>query len=107
MLGAMKMIDLYVLIICFIFGGFMGSLYFSGLWQTVSRLADSPHPIRLLMLSFAVRLGLVLAGFYIIMDGSWARLAAAILGFMIARVFLVEKLGQMQISSCKGAQLWK
>lgn len=101
------MIQFYVLILCFALGGLLGILYFSGLWQTVSRLADARHPIRLLLFSFAVRLLLLLAGFYIIMGDSWARLAAAVSGFIIARVFLVETVGQMQSPSCKGAQSWK
>ena len=92
-----------MLIFSFAFGSLMGLLYFSGLWQTVRRLADSPQPIRLLLFSFIGRLGLVVGGFYLIMDGSWERLAAAMLGFLIVRAFLVENLGRVP----KGATTWK
>jgi hypothetical protein len=45
----------------------------------------------------------VVGGFYLIMDGSWERLAAAMLGFLIVRAFLVENLGRVP----KGVTTWK
>jgi F1F0 ATPase subunit 2 len=92
-----------MLIFSFAFGSLMGLLYFSGLWQTVRRLADSPRPMRLLMLSSIGRTVLAVGGFYLIMDGSWERLAAAMLGFLIVRAFLLENLGRVP----KGATTWK
>ena len=97
------MISPLMLIFSFAFGSLMGLLYFSGLWQTVRRLADSPRPMRLLMLSSIGRTVLAVGGFYLIMDGSWERLAAAMLGFLIVRAFLVENLGRVP----KGVTTWK
>ena len=97
------MISPLLLIFSFAFGSLMGLLYFSGLWQTVRRLADSPRPMRLLMISSIGRTVLAVGGFYLIMDGSWERLAAAMLGFLIVRAFLVENLGRVP----KGATTWK
>ena len=97
------MISPLMMIFSFTFGSLMGLLYFSGLWQTVRRLADSPRPMRLLMLSSIGRTVLAVGGFYLIMDGSWERLAAAMLGFLIVRAFLVENLGRVP----KGATTWK
>jgi F1F0 ATPase subunit 2 len=59
--------------------------------------------MRLLMLSSIGRTVLAVGGFYLIMDGSWERLAAAMLGFLIVRAFLVENLGRVP----KGATTWK
>jgi len=69
-----------------IVGGFLlGFLYFRFLWLTVRRLESSLHPVRLLIVSFVVRLGLVLGAFYLLMDGEAGRLLLALGGFMAAR----------------------
>jgi F1F0 ATPase subunit 2 len=36
--------------------------------------------------SFVVRTGVTLGGFYLIGDGRWERLAACLLGFVVARM---------------------
>ena len=101
------MVSPLMLIFCFAFGSLMSFLYFSGLWRTVRRLADSPRPIRLLMISSIGRTVLAVGGFYLIMDGSWERLASAMLGFLIVRAYLVENLGKVPRSSHQGATAWK
>ena len=37
---------------------------------------------------------LALAGFYFVMQGSWERLAAAMVGFLLMREILVRRLGK-------------
>ncbi len=96
-----------IIFLCFVVGGLISLIYFSGLWRTVHILVDSPHPFRLLFFSFAVRLGFAVGGLYIIMDGSWERLASAMIGFLIVRAVLIEKLGQIPKSSRQGATAWK
>jgi F1F0 ATPase subunit 2 len=71
--------------LAFIGGFLLGFLYFRFLWLTVRRLALSSRPVRLLMISFAVRLGLVLSGFFLMMDGEAERLLIALGGFIVAR----------------------
>jgi hypothetical protein len=50
---------------------------------------------------------LTLGGFYMIMDGAWERLAAAMAGFLILRIFLVRRFGRAPDPSPKGALSWK
>jgi hypothetical protein len=59
------------------------------------------------MLSSIGRTVLAVGGFYLTMDGSWERLASAMLGFLIVRAFLVENLGKVPRSSHQGATAWK
>jgi len=67
-------------------GGFsLGLLYFRFLWLTVRRMFVTSRPLRLMIISFAVRLGLALSGFYLIMDGAVERLLFALSGFVVAR----------------------
>ncbi len=98
---------LYELLIPLVAGGLIGFLYFSGLWQTVRRLPDAPRPWRLLAVSYLQRLVLALGGFYLLMDGAWERLAAAVTGFIIIRVVMTKLLGKIPAPAMKGAAVWK
>jgi F1F0 ATPase subunit 2 len=73
----------------------LGIVYFRGLWQTVLRLPDFRRPAWSMSWSFVARVGIVMSGFYLIMDGHPERLAMAMAGFIIARQILVRRLGRM------------
>lgn len=77
------------------FGGMaLGLGYFAGLWFTLQRLPNHPHPALWMAGSFALRLTLSLSGFYLILgsDRSLIRLGIALLTFMLARVMLTRRL---------------
>lgn len=66
----------------------LGALFCGGLWWTVRKGVVSPHPARWFFGSLLLRMGMVLAGFYLVGGGQWPRLLACLLGFISAR-FLV------------------
>jgi len=101
------MVSAATLFVPFTLGSLIGLLYFSGLWQTVQRLPDARTPLRILLFSYIGRMTMTLGGFYVIMDGAWERLAAAMTGFLILRAFLVRRFGRIPGPSPKGAILWK
>jgi F1F0 ATPase subunit 2 len=70
----------------------LGSLYFAALWWTVRQLPETEKPAQLFLGSFIGRIGIILAGFYFVMDGHWERMLACIIGFTIARSLLVNRL---------------
>ncbi len=80
------------LIFPFAVGGLLGVLYFYGLWLSLGRLSRSRHPIAWLLGSAAVRIAGLVAVFYLVMDGAWERLAACLLGFVVARLVLIRRL---------------
>jgi F1F0 ATPase subunit 2 len=85
---------LLYLIAAFTAGTALGAVYFTALWHTVRQLASAKSPARLLLVSYVLRLAVVLAGFYLLMgDGHWERLVAATLGFVIVRKILTYRLG--------------
>lgn len=71
----------------------LGAFYFVALWQTVRRLSTTTSPVRLMLVSFLIRMAVLLAGLYFVMGGHWERLAAAILGFILIRKILEHHLG--------------
>lgn len=72
----------------------LGGFYFMSLWHTVRQLPSAKSPIRLMIVSFMMRMAVVLVGFYLVMGGEhWERLAAAMLGFIVIRKILTHRLG--------------
>jgi F1F0 ATPase subunit 2 len=64
----------------------LGAFFFGGLWWTTRRALASSHPAAWFMGSFVVRTGVTLGGFYLLGGGHWERLAACLLGFVMARM---------------------
>ncbi len=70
-------------------GMLLGVLFFGGLWFTVKKAVLSKTPALWISGSFFFRVGLTLAGFYFIASGNWQRLASCMLGFILARFFVI------------------
>ena len=90
------------LLISFIVGAAIGGVYFAGLWETIRRLPDVENPVRRMALSYALRMALALSGFYFVMQGEWERLAAAMVGFLLMRGWLLRRLGKTNNTFMKG-----
>ena len=85
---------LFNLIAAFAAGMALGAFYFATLWRTVRKLPAAHSSARLMLGSFILRMAVVMAGFYLIINGGhWERLAAAMLGFVILRKILTYRLG--------------
>jgi F1F0 ATPase subunit 2 len=76
----------------------LGLLYFGGLWLTLRRLAGSSQPALLAYGGFAVRSLLCLLGFYLIARSGLEGLIASLAGFMLTKLFLVNRLGGIGVS---------
>lgn len=79
------------MILAFVAGLTLGAIFFGGLWFTVRKTLDAKSPGLLVLVSFIVRGGIVLVGFYFVAAGSWQRLLVALAGFVLAR-FIVLRL---------------
>lgn len=89
---------LFALIVAFAAGLFLGAFYFIALWHTVQRMTTAHSPARLMLISFVLRMVVVVAGFYLVMGaGRWERLAAAMLGFIVMRKILTYLLGSQKV----------
>jgi F1F0 ATPase subunit 2 len=89
---------IFVMVAAFAAGLALGAFYFIALWHTVQRLPAAHGSARLMLVSFVLRIAVVLAGFYLIMGGEhWERLAAAMLGFIIIRKILTYLLGPQKV----------
>lgn len=86
------MIVIYLLI-AFLFGLLIGLFYFGGLWVTIRKINQTKSPLALTMVSFLVRLVVSMFLFYFVLKmGDWQHLIAALIGFILMKFVLVQKL---------------
>lgn len=71
-------------------GVLLGGFFFHGLWWTVRKGLGSPRPALWFLVSYLVRMAVVMSGFYLLSGGLWSRLAVCIIGFVLARCFVVR-----------------
>ncbi|PKN06413.1 MAG: ATP synthase subunit I [Deltaproteobacteria bacterium HGW-Deltaproteobacteria-7] len=83
-----------LIILMFAAGLALGAFYFISLWQTVQKLGQTENRVRLLAVSYVLRLAVVLTAFYLMMQGGhWERLVAAMIGFVAMRKILTNRFG--------------
>jgi F1F0 ATPase subunit 2 len=75
-------------------GALLGVFFFGGLWWTVRKGLTSESPALWFLGSMLLRTGVILAGIYFVSQGHWSRLAACLLGFLLARVMVVRRLAR-------------
>lgn len=78
--------DFTALALAWIAGLILGTIFCGGLWWTVRKGMLSPRPALWFLGSLLLRMGLVMAGFFIVGQGDWRRLAACLVGFIMARI---------------------
>jgi F1F0 ATPase subunit 2 len=88
------MSDIPDLTLALVAGLLLGTLFFGGLWWTVQKALTSEMPALWFVGSLLLRTGVILAGFTFVAQNHWSRLVMCLLGFMIARVFVIKRLTQ-------------
>ncbi len=84
------MSDILALALALLAGALLGAFFFGGLWWTVQKGVTSERPALWFLGSLLLRTGMILAGFYFVSQGHWSRLVACLLGFVIARVIVMQ-----------------
>jgi F1F0 ATPase subunit 2 len=79
------------LVLAVLAGASLGAVFFLGLWWTVRKGLASSAPVRWFLLSFLLRMGIALVGFYWIAQfGQLQHLALALFAFIGARFALTR-----------------
>lgn len=81
-----------VLVLCFsmIAGGLSGVFFFGGLWWTIKKMPQVKTPALLFLVSFIVRMFVVLAVFYYTAGGDWQKLLCMLAGLILARILVIR-----------------
>jgi F1F0 ATPase subunit 2 len=93
-----------VLVLAWLAGVVLGTLFFGGLWWTVRKSVSSARPALWLFASLLLRMSVALAGFYVVADAHWQRLLACLLGFVMARLALTWLTRPAQENQARPAQ---
>ncbi len=78
------------LVIAWLAGLVLGAIFFGGLWWTVRKGLTARQPAFLFLVSMLLRTGVVLAGFYLIADQRLGRLLLCLVGFVMARMAVMQ-----------------
>lgn len=82
--------ELPAISVAFAAGALLGGFFFCGLWWTVSKGTFSQRAGLWFLGSMALRMGIALAGFHLCAGNDWRRLAACLLGFILARALVLR-----------------
>lgn len=74
----------------FVAGSLIGIAYGVALWWSIGRLHRSRHSLAWLLGGAGIRVAGVVVLFALVMDGQWDRLLACLVGFLVARLALVQ-----------------
>ncbi len=80
------MSETLTLMLAWVAGSVLGTIFFGGLWWTVRESIASRQPALWVFGSLLLRMGVALTGFYFVSGGQLKRLMACILGFFLARL---------------------
>ncbi|MHB8121301.1 MAG: N-ATPase subunit AtpR [Desulfuromonadaceae bacterium] len=79
-----------VLALAWLAGGAIGLFFFGGLWWTVRKGVSAQQPALWFFGSMLLRMGIALAGFYLVSNRQSDRLLVCLLGFFIARMVVTR-----------------
>ena len=80
------MSEVFSLLYAVFVGVGIGLIFFGGLWWTLKRDLLAWKPVWGFALSFGVRVGLALMGFYWLVERDWTHLLSSLLGFFLVRL---------------------
>ena len=85
--------DVFGIGVALMVGVLLGVFFFGGLWWTIQKGIASEWAALWFISSLLLRTMVVLAGFYFVSQHHWSRLAACVVGFLLARIVVVSLLG--------------
>lgn len=96
--------DTLTLVLAWVAGAMLGAMFFGGLWWTVRQAVLSPRPAAWVFVSLLLRMGLTLAGMYVVSGGHWERLLLCLMGFVMARFIVMWLTRPSRVHHARPAQ---
>ncbi len=84
-------IDPLSLILPLLAGVFIGFIYFTMMYFSMKYMVKAQKPARVLMFGALSRLIFAGVAFYLVMGDRWENIAAALVGFIIARTIFIKQ----------------
>jgi F1F0 ATPase subunit 2 len=86
----MKMNEIINMLPSLVAGAVLGIIFFGGLWLTIKKALHSKKVALLFVVSFILRMAIVLVGLYYASQNSWQKMLVCLAGFLIARTFMIR-----------------
>jgi F1F0 ATPase subunit 2 len=77
-------------VLVFIGGIALGLFFFGGLWFTINKAVNAKIPALWFFVSFVIRIGAVMLGFYYVSSVGWQGLITCLIGFITARFIVTH-----------------
>lgn len=77
------------MVISFLIGLLLGGLYFGGLYLTTQRFNNAKSPALFMILSFVLRMGVLITGFYYLSKSGYKNILIGLLAVMLVRFLML------------------
>lgn len=77
------------MLISFLIGLLLGSIYFGGLYYSTQKFNNAKNPALFMILSFILRMGFLIAGFYYLSKSGYKNILIGLLAVMLVRFFML------------------
>ena len=87
------------MVISFLIGLLLGILYFGGLYYSTKKFNKVKRPALFMILSFIIRMGILLIGFYYLAKIDYRNVLIGLVGVILVRVIMVLKVKESNSKS--------
>lgn len=89
-------IDFLSICLALVMGTALGWFYFGGLWWTLKGIHQRSRPFVFLALSYLLRTGFCLVGFWLVLRQGILALIISLIAFVLVRFFMTRKIGPVK-----------
>lgn len=75
--------------IAFLIGALLGTIYFGGLYFSTRKIAEVKHPGLLMVISFFLRMGILVGVFFYVSKGGYQDMLLTLLGVILIRFAMI------------------
>jgi len=87
--------EAFLSVMAFLWGLFLGVVYFGGLWMTARRLPGQSRPKTFCFFSFILRLILAMIGMWFVLERSTIAFLVTLTAFMMIRFIMINRIGRV------------
>ena len=73
----------------FLIGALLGTIYFGGLYFSTRKIAEVKHPALLMVISFILRMGILVGVFFYVSKGGYQDMLLTLIGVILIRFAMI------------------
>lgn len=92
------------MIVSFLIGLILGIIYFGGLYYSTKKFTKVKRPALFMVLSFIIRMGILVVGFYYLTKTDYKNVLIALVGVILTRFIIIFKVKDPKSNSVPGEE---